>query len=119
VVHSPCPLGWRHDSALTIEVARRAVETGLFPMVELERGAVTNIMPIRALRPVRDYLELQGRFAHLFDESDSRAIEELDHLQALANHNIQTFGLKGEGEDPVDTAGIARVGRGGPLAGRG
>lgn len=119
VVHSPCPLGWRHDSALTIEVARRAVETGLFPMVELERGAVTNVMPIRALRPVRDYLELQGRFAHLFDESDSRAIEELDHLQALANHNIQTFGLKGEGEDPVDTAGIARVGRGGPLAGRG
>jgi pyruvate ferredoxin oxidoreductase beta subunit len=118
VVHSPCPLGWRHASALTVEVARRAVECGLFALVELERGALTNIMPIRKPRPVRDYLELQGRFAHLFTEGDSRAIKELDHLQALADHNILTYGLTGIGDDPVDTTGIAQVGRGGPLAGR-
>ncbi|MGR3661396.1 MAG: thiamine pyrophosphate-dependent enzyme [Paracoccaceae bacterium] len=118
VVHSPCPLGWRHDSAQTIEVARRAVECGLFPLVELERGAVTNIMPIRDPRPVTDYLKLQGRFAHLFKENDPRAQEERDHLQALADHNIQTFGLKGDGNDPMDTSGVAAVGRGGSVVGR-
>ena len=75
-------------------------------------------MPIREPRPVRDYLELQGRFAHLFNKKDVRAIEELDHLQALADHNIQLYGLRGEGVDPVDTTGMAHVGRGGPLAGR-
>lgn len=118
VIHSPCPLGWRHDSALTIEVARRGVECGLFPLVELERGALTNIMPIRNPRPVSDYLELQGRFAHLFRKGDYRAAEELDHLQALADHNIATYGLRGDGVDPVDTTGVAQVKRGGPLAGR-
>ncbi|MDJ1008394.1 MAG: thiamine pyrophosphate-dependent enzyme [Paracoccaceae bacterium] len=118
VVHSPCPLGWRHASALTIEVARRAVECGLFPLVEVERGAVTNVMPIRNVRPVTDYLELQGRFAHLMKGGDARAEEERAHLQALADYNIGVFGLKGEGEDPVDTGGIAAVGRSGRPAGR-
>jgi len=116
VIHSPCPLGWRHDSAMTIEVARRAVECGLFPLVELERGALVNVMPIRNPRPVADYLKLQGRFAHLFKKDDYRAVEEIDHLQALADHNIATYGLRSEGQDPVDTTGVAQVHRGGPLA---
>jgi pyruvate ferredoxin oxidoreductase beta subunit len=118
VIHSPCPLGWRHDSNATVEVARRGVECGLFPLVELERGEVTNIMPIRDPRPVADYLKLQGRFAHLFKQNDPRAVEELDHLQALADHNIETYGLLGDGDDPMDTVGMSHVGRGGPLAGR-
>ena len=117
VVHSPCPLGWRHDGAVTIEVARRAVECGLFPLVELERGALTNVMPIRAVRPVDEYLQMQGRFAHLFGK-DPRAQEERDHLQALADYNIDAYGLRGEGADPADTGGAAAVGRGGHPAGR-
>jgi glycosyltransferase involved in cell wall biosynthesis len=28
LVHSPCPLGWGHDGAISIEVARLAVQTG-------------------------------------------------------------------------------------------
>lgn len=118
VVHSPCPLGWRHASALTIEVARRAVECGLFPMVEIERGAVSNVMPIRRVRPVDDYLELQGRFAHLMSDDDARATEERAHLQALADYNIGVFGLRGEATDPADTAGAASVGRSARPAGR-
>ncbi|MEJ1998554.1 MAG: thiamine pyrophosphate-dependent enzyme [Maritimibacter sp.] len=118
VIHSPCPLGWKFDSKMTVETARRAVECGLFPLVELERGALTNIMPIREPRPVTDYLSLQGRFAHLFKKDDFRATEELNHLQALADHNIETYGLRGEGVDPVDTVGMSHVKRGGPLAGR-
>jgi len=116
VVHSPCPLGWRHGSALTIEVARRAVDCGLFPIVELERGALSNVMPIRQPRPVSDYLQLQGRFSHLMKPDDPRAAEERDHLQALADYNIEVFGLGGDGRDPADTAAQSYVGRGGPAA---
>ena len=118
VVHSPCPLGWRHDSAMTIEVARKAVECGFFPLVEIERGSVSNVMPIRNLRPVTDYLKLQGRFAHLFAEGDTRAEEERAHLQALADYNIDVFGLTGNADDPADTGGVSQVGRRGHIPGR-
>lgn len=116
VIHSPCPLGWKHDSAATIEVARRGVECGLFPLVELERGTVANVMPIRNRRPVVDYLSLQGRFGHLFKKGDSRAEEERDHLQALADYNVLTYGLDGETNDKRDTKGASIVHRGGGVS---
>jgi pyruvate ferredoxin oxidoreductase beta subunit len=114
LVHSPCPLGWGHDGALTIEVARRAIDTGLFPLIELERGELVGVMPIRRLRPVTDYLELQSRFAHL-SGNDPRAREERAHLQALADHHIEKYRLREEGApDPYDTEGVDTVRRGGP-----
>ncbi len=112
-IHAPCPLGWGHDGALTIEIARLAVQTGLFPLIELERGGVASVMPIRKQRPVTDYLGLQTRFRHLFADS-ARAREELEHLQALADHNIERYGLRGDQQvDALDTEGADTVRRGG------
>jgi pyruvate ferredoxin oxidoreductase beta subunit len=111
-IHSPCPLGWGHDGSVTIEIARLAVETGLFPVIELERGSLAGVMPIRDKRPVVDYLKAQQRFRHLFVD-EYRAKEELEHLQALADHNIEVYGLLGDGEDPYDSAGADTVRRGG------
>ena len=112
VVHSPCPLGWGHENALGIEVARLAVQTGLYPMIELERGELVGAMPIRNIRPVTDYLRLQDRFKHLFAD-DPRAREELEHLQELANHNIEVYGLRSEAPDRFDSEGSDTVTRGG------
>jgi len=112
LIHSPCPLGWGHDGALSIEVARLAVQTGLFPLIELERGEQVGAMPIRQPRPVTDYLRLQQRFGHLFKD-DPRATEELEHLQALAERNIEHFSLNGSHEDPRDSEGADTVRRGG------
>ncbi len=112
-IHTPCPLGWGHDGALTIEIARLAVQTGLFPVIELERGGVASVMPIRKLHPVTDYLGLQTRFRHLFVDS-ARAKEELEHLQALADHNIELYGLRGDQQmDALDSEGADTVRRGG------
>lgn len=111
-IHAPCPLGWGHDGALTIEVARLAVQTGLFPLLEMERGEVVGTMSIRHPRPVADYLRLQNRFLHLFGK-DHRANKELEHLQALANRNIERFALRGEGAEKYDTEGADTVHRGG------
>ena len=111
-IHVPCPLGWGHAGDQSIEVARLAVKSGLYPIVELERGGVAGVMPIRDKRPVVEYLKAQGRFRHLFAD-DPRAREEQEHIQALADHNIETYGLMGNGPDPMDTEGADTVRRGG------
>jgi len=88
---SPCPLGWAHDSALSVTVSRLAVETGLFPLVELEHGELTGVMRLAEQKPVQEYLRLQGRFKHLF--ADKSGAVELRHLQALADAHIHHYGL--------------------------
>lgn len=118
LVHSPCPLGWRHDGEATIEVARLAVETGFVPILEIERGHVTAVMRIRHRKPVTDYLKLQGRFRHLLGDSPE-AVEERAHLQALADFNIETYGLLEDRPSPSDSVGMSSVRRGGNPQGNG
>jgi pyruvate ferredoxin oxidoreductase beta subunit len=65
---SVCPTGWRIPTDMTIRSGRLAVETGVFPLYEVEDGKYTlNYDPPR-LRPVEDYLKPQGRFRHLTPE---------------------------------------------------
>jgi len=111
-VHSPCPLGWGHASDATIAVARLAVESGLFPLIELERGQLAGVLPIRSPRPVREYLALQKRFVHLFS-GKAKAKEELEHLQALADYNIERFELLADNKDGLNTETADTVRRGG------
>lgn len=89
-IHVPCPLGWKSDPAHTIKVARLAVESGLFPLFEAEGGQVTDRTPIRKKVPVERYLELQGRFHHLFHPRDESA---LGAIQAMADANIHLYQL--------------------------
>jgi len=92
-IHVPCPLGWGSDPADTIKVARMAVESGLFPLFEAEHGEETGRYRLRRRVPVEEYLKLQKRFAHLFGcPPDARAIAA---IQAIADRNIQRFGLLG------------------------
>jgi pyruvate ferredoxin oxidoreductase beta subunit len=86
-----CPLGWSCRAADTIEVARLAKETGLFPVFEASGGEVSAVSKIRRRRPVEDYLKLQGRYAHLF--KPTRREDVLARIQAIADRNIERFGL--------------------------
>ena len=87
----PCPLGWGSDPSATIRVARLAKETGLFPVFEAENGVVTSASPIRRRTPVEAYLSIQRRYAHLFGEHPHT--EVIARLQAIADKNIETYGL--------------------------
>lgn len=63
---SVCPTGWRSASENTMRLARMATETGVFPLYEVENGKYRmTIQPREDLRPIEDYLKLQGRFRHL------------------------------------------------------
>ena len=95
-VFVPCPLGWGSAPADTIEIARLAKETGLFPVFEAEEGRIVATSPIRRLRPVEDYLRKQRRYAHLFGEEGRP--EVVAQLQRAANRNIERFGLLSDGE---------------------
>ena len=90
-IHVPCPLGWGSAPADTIKIARMAVESGLFPLIEAEHGEVVDQWKIRHRVPVDEYLKLQRRFAHLF--KPRRDAERIALIQALADHNIARFGL--------------------------
>ncbi len=75
---SPCPTGWRCPTDNAVEVGRLAVQTGMFPLFEVENGKYKiNINPGK-LKPVTDYLKAQGRFRHLTDNDISRIQERVN-----------------------------------------
>jgi pyruvate ferredoxin oxidoreductase beta subunit len=79
---SACPTGWLYDPAQTPEVAKLAVETGLWPLKEAIHGEVTHTY-IPKRRPVEEYLRLQGRFRHLFEPT--RQEEAIRHIQGAVD----------------------------------
>ena len=87
----PCPLGWGSESDETIRLARLAQESGLFPVFEAEAGEVVAVSKIRRRVPVEEYLRPQRRFAHLF--GDPPRTDVIEHVQAIADRNIERFGL--------------------------
>jgi len=88
-IFSPCPTGWRCPSNLSIEVARLAVETGVFPLFEVIDGKWRINQPKKELKPVEEYLKLQGRFRHLDEETinfiQKRVNEEWEKLKKKAS----------------------------------
>jgi pyruvate ferredoxin oxidoreductase beta subunit len=64
-VLSVCPTGWRSSTDSVIKVGRLAVETGIFPLYEIENGEYKLNYDPDPVRPVDDYMKLQGRFRHL------------------------------------------------------
>jgi len=87
----PCPLGWQAASCDTVRLARLAKETGLFPVFEAEHGEVTAVSKIRRRLDVEEYLQLQGRYRHLFGPAPRPDV--VQRIQALADRNIRRFGL--------------------------
>lgn len=74
-IHTPCPTGWQYDPSLTIEVAKTAVQTGAWVLMEIENGKTTLNRKLDKLKPVDTYLKLQGRFKHI-TETDIKNIQE-------------------------------------------
>ncbi len=95
-IHVPCPLGWGSNPALTVEIARLAVESALYPLFEMENGQVVRIKSVPKRVPVEDYLKTQARFSHLF--KGEGGAEQIRQIQAIADANAAKYGL-----GPVET----------------
>jgi pyruvate/2-oxoacid:ferredoxin oxidoreductase beta subunit len=81
-VFSPCPTGWRFDGNQSINVARLAVETNLYPLWETvdERIKLTRHGSPR--RSIKELTSIVGKYRHL-DSS------QLDALQELINKRLR------------------------------
>ncbi len=88
-IHSldPCPKGWDYDPMLSHELGEIAVNTGIWPLYEVENsvlklyGRTKQMAEKRARRkPVRDYLLKQGRFAHFTDDDIDYFQDKIDQM---------------------------------------
>ncbi|WP_062516425.1 thiamine pyrophosphate-dependent enzyme [Demequina gelatinilytica] len=89
----PCPVGWGSESSQSIALARAAVQSGIFPVIEARAGELTEVQRIRERADVEEYLRPQARFAHLFKPGGDDA---LARWRALAEANIRRYDLLGE-----------------------
>ena len=95
-IHSldPCPKGWDYDPMLSHELGELAVETGVFPLYEVEDGVVRHYGKTKAIvegrprKPVREYLLKQGRFAHFTEE-------DLEYFQAKVDEMWDKWEIPG------------------------
>ena len=67
-IMTPCTSGWKTDPAVTYDLARLAVETGMWALYEIENGETTVTYRPKEMLPVENYLKLQGRFKHMTKE---------------------------------------------------
>jgi pyruvate ferredoxin oxidoreductase beta subunit len=95
-IFSVCPTGWRCPADLTIRIGRLAVETGVFPLYEVENGSYKLSLDLPRLRPVTDYMKLQGRFRHLSQDI-------IDKIQGTVSEKYEE--LK---EKVIVSAGVAQ-----------
>jgi len=91
---APCPTGWRFGTEQTVELARLAVETGVFILYEITdkeplKPIVTKYLTDR--KPVEEYLKLQGRFRHLFKPEKRQDL--IDKIQAEVDRKCKWIGV--------------------------
>jgi len=96
-IHCPCPKGWGFDEAKTVEVARLAIETGMWNMYEWENGEYRYQFRPKKYKPVREYLKLQQRFAHLSDAHVAK-------LQAFVDAKVKAKAVPVEAAVPTPQA---------------
>jgi pyruvate ferredoxin oxidoreductase beta subunit/2-oxoisovalerate ferredoxin oxidoreductase beta subunit len=63
-VLAPCPTGWKSEPADGIELIREAVESGLYPVIEIVDGTeyTINVEPSFSVEALRAFIAGQGRF---------------------------------------------------------
>jgi pyruvate ferredoxin oxidoreductase beta subunit len=67
-VHQPCCTGWYFPPEMTVEIGRLAVQTGAWPLLEIDDGKLKISIKPRDLKPLKEYLEPQRRFRHLTEK---------------------------------------------------
>lgn len=75
-VFAPCPTGWGYEPNVTIDIAKQAVDSGLWYLAEYENGEFTLNRNPKEFASVEGYLMAQSRFKHL----------EAKDIEVIKNH---------------------------------
>ncbi|HKM13709.1 MAG TPA: thiamine pyrophosphate-dependent enzyme [Candidatus Methanomethylophilaceae archaeon] len=88
---TPCPRGWRFPPAMTVDMAKLAVETCVWPLYEVVDGVYSLTADSLKIaegksekKPITDWIKAQGRFNHLKEERWAPVVE---NMQAQIDKN--------------------------------
>ncbi|MCK5579433.1 MAG: 3-methyl-2-oxobutanoate dehydrogenase subunit beta [Planctomycetes bacterium] len=88
-IFAPCPPGWKSLPEESIKLARMAVQARSFPLYEVENGmkyTLNRPNPNEKPIPIKEYLQRQGRFRNLNDQSTKLIQKNVDqNWQNLLN----------------------------------
>jgi len=74
----PCLDGWGVPDPMGLALARLAVESGVFPLYEVEDGCRYTLNEPRERRPVREYLQAQRRYRDVSGDEIEQLQREVD-----------------------------------------
>ncbi len=87
-VLTPCPTTWRFNPDLTVNLGVLAVNTGFYPLFEIESGKLKVTKRVLKLQPLADYFKIQQRYIPFPPEMISLVqeviVEEYEKLTACA-----------------------------------
>ena len=93
-IYAPCVICWGIPTNETIILSRLAVQTGVYPVYEIENGIVKLSMDAKS-RPVSDYLGRQKRFKHLTEQEIKEIQQHVDleyeKIKKLSETGIRVF----------------------------
>jgi len=78
IVLIPCLPGWGLGDDAAVKTARLAVESGAFPLIEIEDGVRYTLTQAEKSRPIGDYLAGQKRYRHLGEAEIAALQDETD-----------------------------------------
>ncbi|MDR2594659.1 MAG: hypothetical protein LBC87_07820 [Fibromonadaceae bacterium] len=84
-VIAPCPTGWGIAPDESVEIAKEAVDCGLWILAEYENGIFSVNTKPKNLSALRTHIKKQGRFKHLTDE-------DIDHIESLRDSKWENGG---------------------------
>jgi pyruvate ferredoxin oxidoreductase beta subunit/oxalate oxidoreductase subunit beta len=89
MVYTPCQKGFVYETPRSIDLGRLVVECGLYPIWEWnpEKREYDYSFRPQSMRPVSEYLKLQGRFGHLH-------AQHIATLQKFANAQWRMMGVE-------------------------
>jgi pyruvate ferredoxin oxidoreductase alpha subunit len=94
-----CPLNWKTEDRVGVEIVQAAVDSCFFPLYEIERGVTSityNPEPIGRRVPVRDWLKLMGKTTHLCKPGNEATLASIE-----AEVERRWLRLKARDENPL------------------
>ncbi len=90
-VFSPCPVGWRINSNLSIEVCRTAVRTNYFPLWEAEYGQPKLTLEVANPKPVTELTKLMRKFSHLKEDGLNELQKTVEERYSLLKKLCEAY----------------------------